>query len=54
MTSAHYKASQPYELFMFARKHGLAVDCARAILDIFGADRRGADRVALAFKLTLK
>ena len=37
---------QPYELFMFAQKHGIPVVQAREILDRFGADRDGADRAA--------
>jgi len=52
MSTSFRKASQPYELYMFARKHGLTVDCARTILGIFGADRVGSDRVALAYRAT--
>jgi hypothetical protein len=39
---------QPYELFMFARKHGLTIAVARKILDEYGADRAGSDEAAKA------
>lgn len=44
-------AQQPYELFSFARKHGLPIDAARAIIEDFGVDREGAD--GAAFQLYL-
>lgn len=39
---------QPYEPFMFARKHGLSIDEARKILDEYGGDRAGSDAAATA------
>lgn len=42
-------SGQPYELFMFARKHKLPVRQARAIIERFGADRAGADAAAIAY-----
>jgi hypothetical protein len=41
-------SSQPYELFMFARKHGLPLEQARMIIDEHGCDRAGADAAATA------
>lgn len=41
-------AEQPYELFMFARKHGLPISAAREILADHGADRDACDRAAKA------
>lgn len=41
---------QPYELFTFARKHGLPLDSAREIIERFGGDREGADAAAQASK----
>ncbi|MBU1336608.1 MAG: hypothetical protein ACK4G5_02535 [Devosia sp.] len=43
-------SSQPYELFMFARKHGLPLHAARAIIDEYGCDRAGADAAAIAYE----
>jgi hypothetical protein len=43
---------QPYELFMFAKKHGIGLDRAREILDLHGSDRGAAD-LAAALKLPL-
>lgn len=37
---------RPYELVMFAKKHGLPVIVAREILEKYGADRAGADAAA--------
>lgn len=48
MTATKSAYGQPYELFMFARKHGIAVPDAREILDRCGADRDGADAAAKA------
>ena len=42
--------SQPYELFMFARKHRLPVSRAREIIERHGADRAGADAAARAYQ----
>ena len=42
--------SQPYELFMFARKHRLPVSRAREIIERHGADRAGADAAAIAHR----
>jgi hypothetical protein len=42
--------SQPYELFMFARKHRLPVSQARAIIARHGADRAEADAAARAYR----
>lgn len=41
---------QPYELFMFARRHGIELELARAILNQHGADRAGSDAAAMALK----
>ena len=41
---------QPYELFMFAKKHGIGLDRAREILELHGSDRSSAD-LAAAVKL---
>jgi hypothetical protein len=38
--------TQPYEPFMFARKHHLSITIAREICDQFGRDRSGADAAA--------
>ena len=48
MIQSAQKAAQPYELYMFARKHGLTVSQAREILDRYGSDRAGADEAATA------
>lgn len=48
MTENTIDPAQPYELFMFARKHGLTVSQAREILDRYGSDRDGADAAAKA------
>jgi hypothetical protein len=37
---------QPYELFMFRRKHGAGLDRAREIIALHGADRTASDRAA--------
>lgn len=37
---------QPYELFTFARRHGISVALARRIIERFGSDREGADVAA--------
>ncbi|MET3901384.1 hypothetical protein ABIB57_005354 [Devosia sp. UYZn731] len=44
------EVQQPYELFTFARKHGLPLDSAREIVERFGADRAGADAAATLAK----
>ncbi|WP_171910579.1 hypothetical protein [Devosia psychrophila] len=41
-------AGQPYELFAFARRHQIALERARFIIEQFGADRPGADAAAKA------
>lgn len=46
----HRPGSQPYELFMFARKHGLPLHAARAIIDEYGCDRVSADTAAIAYE----
>jgi hypothetical protein len=38
--------AQPYELFMFAKKHGIALNRAREILALHGSDRIAADLAA--------
>jgi hypothetical protein len=48
MTDSNLASGQPYELFMFARKHGLTVSQARKIVDRYGSDRAGADGAATA------
>ena len=35
---------------MFARRHGIELELARAILDKHGADRWGSDTAAIALK----
>ncbi|MHA6296854.1 hypothetical protein [Devosia sp. CAU 1758] len=42
-------SAQPYELFMFARKHAIPLEYARAILARRGADRHAADMDAKKF-----
>lgn len=42
--------AQPYELFMFARKHRLPVSRAREIIERHGADRAAADAAAIAYR----
>lgn len=37
---------QPYELYMFARKHGIALAAARVIISEHGANRIAADAAA--------
>ena len=41
-------AGQPYELFVFARRHRIALERARFIIEQFGADRPSADAAAEA------
>ena len=41
-------AGQPYELFVFARRHRIALERARFIIEQFGVDRPGADAAAEA------
>lgn len=54
MPTNHNAAFQPYELYSFARKHGISVDCAREILEQFGADRVRSDLEALRFSLSMR
>lgn len=39
-------ASQPYELFVFARRHSIPVEVARRILELHGIDRVASDLAA--------
>lgn len=48
MTENTIDPAQPYELFMFSRKHALTVSQAREIVDRYGSDRAGADAAAKA------
>ena len=41
-----YPNEQPYELFVFSRRHGIGLDSARTIIARFGRDRPGADAAA--------
>jgi hypothetical protein len=50
MDAERNSEGQAYELFMFARKHGISIADARDILDKFGADREGADKAAKTLK----
>lgn len=45
-------AGQPYELYAFARKHGLTVDRARTIIEKHGNDRPRSDEAAKEFLAT--
>ena len=38
---------QPYELFVFARRHRIALERARYIIARFGSDRPGSDAAAV-------
>ena len=49
MSTDRETSAQPYELFMFARKHAIPVEHARAILACRGADRHAADMDARKF-----
>lgn len=53
MTETDHKSDgQPYELFVFARRHGINLEQARRIIARYGSDRPGADAAAKAAKQT--